>query len=101
MSTARQIMKKKSFIKAEMDRTMSKNQSDRLWLKSTKRLEKILTHYKNLSKGVHIHTDNYIFPAAAITAAGIANPSFMTVLLTAILQPIALYISFSSFERAI
>ena len=66
MATAQQIMKKKTFIKAEMDRQLTKKQSDYLWKKSTGRLADILDEYASLPKGVHTHTDSFIFPVAAI-----------------------------------
>lgn len=66
MATAQQIMKKKTFIKEEMDRQLTKKQSDYLWKKSTGRLADILDQYASLPKGVHTHTDSFIFPAAAI-----------------------------------
>ncbi len=59
-------MKSKAFIKAEMDRQMSRKQSDYLWRKSMKKLGELLEQYKDLPSGVHTHTDNFIFPAAAI-----------------------------------
>ena len=66
MATAQQIMKKKTFIKEEMDRQLTKKQSDYLWKKSTGRLADILDEYASLPKGVHTHTDSFIFPVAAI-----------------------------------
>ena len=65
-TAAKKIMTSKSFIKAEMDRQLTQKQSDFLWRKSTKRLDSILIRYQNLPKGVHTHTDRFIFPAAAI-----------------------------------
>ena len=49
-----------------MDRQLTKKQSDYLWKKSTGRLADILDQYASLPKGVHTHTDSFIFPAAAI-----------------------------------
>lgn len=66
MNTAEKIMKKKAFIKAEMDKTLPEAQSDALWQQATDRLAGILTRYRSLPKGVHAHTDTYIFPSAAI-----------------------------------
>ena len=66
MTSAQKIMKKKAFIKEEMDRQLTKKQSDYLWKKSTKRLAAIMDQYVSLPKGVHTHTDSFIFPAAAI-----------------------------------
>lgn len=66
MTKAEKIMKKKAFIKAEMDRTLPKMQSDDLWQKATDRLSDILTQNGTVPKGARIHTDNFIFPYAAI-----------------------------------
>lgn len=66
MATAEQIMDKKAFIRAEMDKLLSKTQSDELWEASTRRLEAILKQYASLPKGVRRHTDSRIFPSAAI-----------------------------------
>lgn len=66
MSKAEKIMKKKAFIKAEMDKTLPKMQSDALWKQAADKLSDILTQYESLPKGVHTHTDNFIFPSAAV-----------------------------------
>ena len=66
MITAQKIMKKKQFIKDEMDRQLTLKRSNFIWRKATKRLDSILDQYKDLPKGVHTHTDSFIFPAAAI-----------------------------------
>lgn len=66
MATAEQIMKKKAFIKAEMDRELSATQSDALWRAATERLSAIMRAHEGLSKGERTHTDGYIFPCAAI-----------------------------------
>ena len=66
MTKAQKIMKKKAFIKAEMDRQLTQKQSDYLWKKAAKKLDSILEQYADLPKGVHTHTDSYIFPSAAI-----------------------------------
>ena len=66
MTAAERIMKKKSIIKAEMDRAMPKAHSDELWRAATDKLDSILLHYAALPKGVHMHTDSRIFPSAAI-----------------------------------
>ncbi|MBR1709994.1 MAG: L-2-amino-thiazoline-4-carboxylic acid hydrolase [Clostridia bacterium] len=64
MKTAKQIMKSKQPVKDEMDRQFQN--SDDLWQKAESRLSEILNRYPDLPKGVHMHTDNYIFPSAAI-----------------------------------
>jgi len=66
MANAEQIMQKKAFIKAEMDKSFSKAQSDVLWSTATEKLDAILKQYESLPKGVHMHTDSRIFPSAAV-----------------------------------
>ena len=64
--TAKQILQKKGAFKAEMDRMMPRDQSDALWQKGEERLDRILQRYSSLPKGMQIHTQDRIFPAAAI-----------------------------------
>lgn len=64
MTQTQRIMKRKAFIKTEMDRRTP--QSDALWREAAERLDSILAQYASLSGGVRAHTDNSIFPAAAI-----------------------------------
>ena len=60
-------MKTKAFIKAEyIDKLLSPEQSRKLWRRATARLDKILKQHADIPKGVRMHTDNFIFPAAAI-----------------------------------
>ena len=66
MTKARKIMKKKAFIREEMEKQLTGKQSEYLWRKATKRLNDILKEYEALPKGVRTHTDQFIFPAAAI-----------------------------------
>ena len=66
MNTAEKIMKKKAAIKAEMDKTLPKAQSDALWWEATAKLDGFLARYSSLPKGVHVHTDSRILPSAAI-----------------------------------
>ncbi len=63
---AEQIMKKKGFIKAEMDKVFTKDQSDKLWNDATVKLAGFLDKYESLPEGVHRHTDSRIFPSSAI-----------------------------------
>ena len=69
MKTAKQIMKGKRFIKDEMDRQFSKTVSDEMWHSAEAKLSKFMEQYAGIPKGVHAHTNNYIFPAAAIYLA--------------------------------
>ena len=66
MTPAEKIMKKKAFIKAEMDRQLPREQSDALWSESIGKLDEILREHADLPKGVRLHTDSYIFPSAAV-----------------------------------
>ena len=65
MTSAQKIMKK-AYIRAEMDRCFSKEQGDALWRKATERLDEMLERHASLPKGVRMHTDRKIFPAAAV-----------------------------------
>ena len=65
MKTAAQLMKKKAFIKSEMDLLLPKKESDAMWHASTKKLQTILERYSELPEGVQSHADS-IFPAAAV-----------------------------------
>lgn len=67
MTSSQMIMKKeRDRFKAEIDRRLPKEQSDALWQKATDRLAALLEQYASLSDGVRFHTENKIFPAAAI-----------------------------------
>ena len=75
MKTAKQLLKAKQSIKAEIDRRFPQSLSDDLWYKAEIRLDGILKKYASLSGGVRTHTDHYIFPAAAIylTLCGVTS----------------------------
>lgn len=64
--TAEQIMKKKAFIRAEIERHLPREQADALWQQATEKLASIMARYANLPKGMRPHTDIRIFPSAAI-----------------------------------
>lgn len=66
MTSSQKIMNKKARFKAEIDSLLPKAQSDALWQKATDRLAALLEQYSSLSDGVRFHTENKIFPAAAI-----------------------------------
>ena len=67
MTSSQKIMKKeRGRFKAEIDSRLPKEQSDALWQKATDRLAALLEQYASLSDGVRFHTENKIFPAAAI-----------------------------------
>ena len=64
--TPEQIMEKKAFIKAKIERQMPKEQADLLWRQATEKLASIMARYADLPKGLRPHTDARIFPSAAI-----------------------------------
>ena len=66
MTASQKIMNKKARFKAEIDSRLPKAQSNALWQKATDRLAALLEQYSSLSDGVRFHTENKIFPAAAI-----------------------------------
>ena len=66
MKTAAQIMKNKQHIKAEMDTWIEKAESEALWKKAEHRLDEIMKQHAGIPKGERFHTDNFIFPSAAI-----------------------------------
>ena len=66
MKTAAQIMKKKAAIRAELEKHLPKAEADALWLQATERLSAILTRYADLPRAMRFHTEDRIFPSAAI-----------------------------------
>ena len=69
MSKSEKILNRKSFFKAEMEKQLPKEQSDLIWEHSLTKLDGILSQYSDISGGVRIHTDNFIFPCAAVYLA--------------------------------
>ena len=66
MKTAAQIMKKKAAMRAELEKHLPKEEADALWLQATERLSAILTRYADLPRAMRFHTEERIFPSAAI-----------------------------------
>ena len=66
MHEAKEIMGKKTAIRAEMDKVLPKDQSDLLWGLATEKLHETLIKYNSLPEGEHLHTDTRIFPAASV-----------------------------------
>ena len=66
MKTAEQIMKKKTAMRAELEKHLPKDETDALWQRATERLSAILTRYADLPKAMRFHTEDRIFPSAAI-----------------------------------
>ena len=65
-TSSQKIMKKKARFKAEIDRRLPKEQSAALWQTAADRLAALLEQYASLPEGLRFHTENKIFPAAAI-----------------------------------
>ena len=65
-SKAETIMRKKRAFKAEMDKQLTKEQSDAVWENACRLLAEYYDKYKNISEGEKKHTTSFIFPAAAI-----------------------------------
>ena len=65
-TSSQKIMNKKARFKAEIDNRLPKEQSDALWQMATERLTALLEQYSSLPEGLRFHTENKIFPAAAI-----------------------------------
>lgn len=59
-------MKDKIAFKHEIANRLSQAECDSIWRDAHKRLYKMYEEYSDLSKGVAMHTDSFIFPAAAI-----------------------------------
>ena len=59
-------MKGKTAFKYEIAERMSEAECDSIWRDAHKRLYKMYAEHSDLSKGVAMHTDSFIFPAAAI-----------------------------------
>jgi len=53
-------------FKYEIAERMSEAECDSIWRDAHKRLYKMYAEHSDLSKGVAMHTDSFIFPAAAI-----------------------------------
>lgn len=60
------IMKKKAFIRKEIESLLPSAEAEALWQRSTEMLASILDRYPSLPEGVRAHTDKKIFPAAAV-----------------------------------
>lgn len=63
------ILKSKKVFKEEIDKRMPAADSEKVWKEAHKRLYKMYMEHRDLPKGVSMHTDSFIFPAAAIYLA--------------------------------
>ncbi|SFB67532.1 L-2-amino-thiazoline-4-carboxylic acid hydrolase [Ruminococcus albus] len=66
MKSAVQIMSAKIELRHEIGKILSEEECLKLWRRAESRLNKYLEKYADLPKGVHSHTDEKIFPAAAV-----------------------------------
>ena len=60
------IMKSKKVFREEISKRMSAANKEKVWKAAHKRLYKMYKEHRDLPKGVSMHTDSFIFPAAAI-----------------------------------
>ena len=60
------VLKSKESFKAEMAKRFSSSDIEKIWTDAEKRLFDMYAGHTDLPKGVSAHTDNFIFPAAAI-----------------------------------
>ena len=75
MKSAIKILDSKKEYRAELVKLLSEDEVEKLWHKAASRLNSMLEKYESLPKGVHAHTDDKIFPAAAMY---ITAKEFMT-----------------------
>ena len=62
-------MKGKEAFKGEISKRLSSSECEKIWRDAHKRLYKMYSEHQDLPKGVAMHTDSFIFPAAAIYLA--------------------------------
>ncbi len=63
------VMKSKKVFREEISKRMSAADKEKVWRDAHKRLYKMYMEHRDLPKGVSMHTDSFIFPAAAIYLA--------------------------------
>ena len=66
MKSAIEILNSKKEYREEIEGILDKEQCEMLWHKTASRLNSYLKKYESLPEGVHSHTDEKIFPAAAL-----------------------------------
>ena len=65
----RKMLKSKKEFKAMIDTSLSPEAASKVWKDAHKRLARMYAEHMGLPKGVRTHTDQYIFPAAAMYLA--------------------------------
>ena len=66
MKSAIEILNSKKEYREEVGMILDKEQCEALWHRAASRLNSYLEKYESLPEGVHSHTDEKIFPAAAM-----------------------------------
>lgn len=66
MKSAIKILDSKKEFREEIEKILEKKQCEELWHRAASRLNSYLERYKDLPEGVRSHTDEKIFPAAAM-----------------------------------
>ena len=69
-------LKSKQVFKTEISKRLSSAECEKVWNDSYERLYKMYADHLDLPKGVSMHTDSFIFPAAAIYLSIDASRSF-------------------------
>ena len=69
MKTAAHILKKKTYLRREIEKRLPKEQADALWQQAEEKLAFLLAQHTDLPRGVRRHTDIRIFPSAALYLA--------------------------------
>ena len=69
MRNVEKTMKGKVFIRNHIEKKLLSPTADRVWDRAYLELEMIYSSYRDVPKKVAAHTDNFIFPAAAIYRA--------------------------------
>lgn len=66
MRNVKRTLKKKAYIKKEIARRLTPEDTEKVWGQAHKILAQMYRGHEDLPKKVAAHTENYIFPAAAI-----------------------------------
>ena len=66
MTKAETILKKKDFLKNTIRQNVSEEQTEQIWNAAEVKLNEVLKRYNYLPKGVRAHTEEFIFPSAAV-----------------------------------
>jgi len=67
--SAKSILAKKQAFKNEIESAFGAEKCESIWLNAESLFDEILVRFSDLAKGERMHTDNFIFPAAAIYLA--------------------------------